>query len=368
VLLCCTIISLFLSNFSFTGNSYSQFWHTHFVQNQEHYFKLEFIHFPNSIINVINDFLMAIFFFLVTMEIKREMLEGELSSFKKSILPVVAAIGGMIFPALIFFIINANSVYTKGWAIPTATDIAFTLGIATLLGKRVPNSLKIFLTALAIIDDLGAIVVIAIFYGSHIHYTYLLLVVLFALVLYVLNKYKIKFGIFHCVIGLAIWICMFNAGIHATVAGVVFAAFVPKKLLHQFEMKLHNIVYFFILPLFVLANTAIVLPNHFLHNINNSLSWGIIAGLCIGKPLGIFIACFLLIKYNVASLPSNVNLKTLLSAAMLAGIGFTMSIFIATLAFNNVALQDVAKIATLIASVIAMLLGSLLMVISTKKI
>jgi NhaA family Na+:H+ antiporter len=301
------------------------------------------------------------------MEIKREMIFGELSSIKKSLLPIAAAIGGMIFPALFFTICNKGSNYSSGWAIPTATDIAFTLGVASLLGKRVPVNLKIFLTALAIIDDLGAIIVIALFYGGSINYLYLGAVVVVMLILYLLNKQKIKFGWLHIVLGVMLWYGMFNSGIHATVAGVVFAMFVPVGSLHRFEMKLHTPVYFIILPLFALANTAIVFPNNINEALASSLSWGIILGLCLGKPVGIFLLSYFLVYKKWALLPDGVSWNLLLSGGMLAGIGFTMSIFISTLAFDATMLQDIGKIATLVASLIAMVLGCLMLWMFTKK-
>lgn len=356
-LLVCTILSLFLSNFSVTTNAFTHFWHMGFDGTAEHHSHLSFLSLPNTPLVLINDFFMAFFFCLAGMEIKREMVNGELSSFKKSFLPIAAAIGGMIVPAIIFAQFNRGGNYMKGWAIPTATDIAFTLGIASLLGKRVPVSLKIFLTALAIIDDLGAIIVIALFYGGDIQWMYLLCCAMIVAVIIVLNERKVHFGIAHIVLGLLLWYCMFNSGIHATVAGVVFAFLIPADLLKRFELKMHIPVYFIIIPLFALANTAIVLPSHALQTFNSSLSWGIIAGLCIGKPLGICLAAYLLINRKWADLPSGVDWHKIMGAGILAGIGFTMSIFISTLAFDEPVTEDLAKISVLLASVIAMIVG-----------
>ena len=356
-LLSCTILSLCLANFSITSETFTHFWHMSFDGTAEHHFHASFLSLPNSPLVIINDLLMAFFFCLAGMEIKREMVNGELSSFKKSLLPIAAAIGGMIVPAIIFAQFNRGGNYMNGWAIPTATDIAFTLGIASLLGKRVPVSLKIFLTALAIIDDLGAIIVIALFYGGDIQWMYLLCSAVIVAAILLLNKRKINFGILHIVLGLLLWYCMFNSGIHATVAGVVFAFLIPTELLKRFELKMHIPVYFIIIPLFALANTAIVLPANALQTLNSSLSWGIIAGLCMGKPLGICLAVYVLVNRKWADLPSGVDWHKIIGAGMLAGIGFTMSIFISTLAFNEAATQDIAKISVLIASVIAMIAG-----------
>jgi NhaA family Na+:H+ antiporter len=300
---------------------------------------------------------MAIFFFLAGMEIKRELVTGELSSVKKSLLPIFAAIGGMLVPALMFAMIARGSSYMPGWAIPTATDIAFTLGVASLLGKRVPAALKVFITALAIIDDLGAILVIAIFYGGSLHWLYLLGAAVIAVIIHQLNKRKIAFGWPHFLLGLVLWYCMFNSGIHATVAGVVFALLVPVPLLPTYEKAFHTPVYFIILPIFALANTAIVFPADPIHSLSGPLSLGIIAGLVLGKPLGIFLACYFLISKKWAQLPTGVNWHKLIGAGMLAGIGFTMSIFISALAFTDAATEDIAKMSVLVASLLAMVLG-----------
>ncbi|HMZ46341.1 MAG TPA: Na+/H+ antiporter NhaA [Chitinophagaceae bacterium] len=357
VLLACTILSLVLANISSINLTYTSFWNFSFNQSNEHSIPIGFLNLPNSILIIINDFLMAFFFFLAGMEIKRELTNGELSSYKKSILPIIAAIGGMLFPAIIYFAFNISTNHLHGWAIPTATDIAFTLGIASLLGKRVPLSLKIFITALAIIDDLGAILVIAFFYGSHLHFTYLFISLLLTLLLILINKFKNKFVILHIIVAFLLWYCMFNSGIHATLAGVIVAFIVPAKSLSKLEMKLHTPVYFIVLPIFALANTAIIFPNNIPALLNTSLSWGIIAGLVFGKPLGIFIASFITIKTKLAQLPTKTNYMQLAGAGILCGVGFTMSIFISSLAFNEPINQDTAKIAVLFASSLAIILG-----------
>lgn len=357
VLLACTAVSLIAANWSFWSDGYIGFWSASFDGSNNHHAHLGPLTLPNSPLLIINDVLMAFFFFLAGMEIKRELVCGELASVQKSLLPVFGAIGGMLAPALIFALFTKGTGNINGWAIPTATDIAFTLGIASLLGKRVPVALKIFLTALAIIDDLGAIVVIAIFYGDKLQLGYLLVCAMAVALLWLLNKRKVQFGWIHWLLGLILWYAMFNSGIHATVAGVIFAFMVPMKKLEQLELKLHSPVYFFIMPLFALANTAIAFPDHALKTLSGGLSWGIIAGLCIGKPLGICAACYFLVSKKMAVLPTGTNWNKLFGGGLLAGIGFTMSIFISTLAFPDEAVQDIAKISVLVASVAAMLGG-----------
>jgi NhaA family Na+:H+ antiporter len=358
-LLVFTGVSLLLANTGFWQEGYRNVWSDSFDGTTDHHTHLGFLLVPNSPLLVINDGLMAIFFFLVGMEIKRELLTGELASLKKSSLPVFGAIGGMLVPALCFAFFNKGTAGMQGWAIPSATDIAFTLGVASLLGNRVPIGLKIFITALAIIDDLGAIVIIAFFYGGELQPWYLVGCALIILILWMLNRSKIKFGILHWLLGILLWYCMFHSGIHATVAGVVFAFLVPTELLAKFELRFHKPVYFIIMPLFALANTAIAFPENSLHALNTAVSWGILFGLCIGKPLGICAACYFLVKKKLAELPRGVNWHKMTGAGLLCGIGFTMSIFISTLAFTDTSQQDIAKIAVLIASFVAMVVGFL---------
>lgn len=350
ILLICTAISLILANTNFASTFFS-------VINIDVPLPTNTtIHLPHTLLHWINDGLMAVFFFLVGMEIKREITKGELSSFSQAILPLVAAIGGMVLPALIFFFINKGTAYTNGWGIPMATDIAFSLGIAALLGSRVPIGLKIFLTALAIIDDLGAILAIAIFYSATIHWLYLVVAAIIILVLYLLMRYKI-FGFFNFLLGILLWYCFYNSGIHATLAGVIFAFFIPVEKLTAIEHKLHTPVNFLIIPIFALANTAILLPGDILGTLSTNLSWGVIAGLCIGKPLGIIAACYLTVELKWGTLPANTSWRHIIGAGILAGIGFTMSIFIATLAFEDAATIDVAKISALAGSFLSIILG-----------
>ncbi|MBY0346913.1 MAG: Na+/H+ antiporter NhaA [Hydrotalea flava] len=368
ILLACTALSLLLSNIPNLGVHFTHIWHIHFNGTEAHSFNIFGIHLPNSPVLIINDFLMAFFFFLAGMEIKREVVQGELNTLRKALLPSLGAVGGMLVPAILFIQFNRDTAFMSGWAIPTATDIAFSLGIASLLGNKVPVNLKIFLTALAIIDDLGAIVVIALFYGGKLHLGYLLGCTITIVLLWWLQRSNKKFGWMHIISGILLWYFMFNSGIHATVAGVLFAFFIPIKDIVNFEVKLHLPVYFIIIPIFALANTAIILPSHFTDALDSSLSWGIIAGLVIGKPLGICGISYLIVKRGWAVLPAKVNWHHMIGAGMLAGIGFTMSIFIATLAFKTTTEQDVAKISVLLATIIAMLFGYFWLKINGKPV
>jgi NhaA family Na+:H+ antiporter len=360
ILLACSIVSIALANTSF-GKQYIDSWNAsfHFPGS---------IHTPHSLLHWINDGAMAVFFFLVGMEIKRELLEGELSSVQQSLLPVFAAIGGMIVPAILYTLFNKETVYQHGWGIPMATDIAFSLGVASMLGKRVPGSLKIFLTALAIIDDLGAILVIAFFYGAAVNWLYLLSGGIVFTMLLLLPGLKIRFGWWNYLLGIVLWYCIYNSGIHATVAGVLFAFTIPVSRLSEQERRLHVPVNFIILPVFALANTAIAIPSDFTEAFGSSLSYGIIAGLFLGKPLGILLACWCLTRLKWSRLPEGVNWMQMAGIGILAGIGFTMSIFISTLAFTDQSMQDMAKVGVLMASLLAMITGYLwLMVCKSRK-
>lgn len=348
ILLGCTFLSLLISNIPSLAPGYLAFWH-----KSVHLFGQAQL--PHTLLHWINDGWMALFFLLAGMEIKRELVKGELSNFKKAALPAMGAIGGMLMPAIIYLLFNKGSMYKDGWGIPMATDIAFSLGVASLLGKRVPIALKIFLTALAIIDDLGAIIVIALFYGGSIRLPWVLACVVLALVLYGLLKKNPRMNLLHYLLGILLWYCMFNSGIHATVAGVVFALLVPVRELHRLETSLHNPVYFFIMPVFALANTAIAFPDNIAASLGSSLSLGIMAGLFIGKPLGIVGLCYFMVKRKYGELPSGTSWYQMTGAGILAGIGFTMSIFISTLAFSETATQDMAKISVLLVSFLAML-------------
>ena len=323
---------------------------------------------PHSFLKWINDFLMAIFFLLAGMEIKRELLTGELSSFKRAVLPFGAALGGMIVPALIYSSFNITTGFAHGWGIPTATDIAFSLGIASLFGKKVPASLKIFLMALAIIDDLGAIVVIALFYGNQVKWMFLLGGALVYAAIWVCNYFKIKQGIVQIILSVTLWYLVFNSGIEASISGVLIAFTIPVNSLPKFENAIHKFVNFFILPVFALANTAILMPSDIVNSLKDSVSMGIMFGLVLGKPVGIFIFSRAMISFKIAKLPTNTNLKQLLGVGSLAGIGFTMSIFTTTLAFREELFRDIAKISILSSLILSMCLSFLYFKMIDKKV
>lgn len=323
----------------------------------------------------INDGLMAVFFLLVGLEIKREIVEGELSSFKSASLPIVAALGGMIVPALIYILFNQHTEYAKGWAIPMATDIAFSLAILSMLGKGVPLSLKIFLAALAIVDDLGAIVVIAIFYTDQIHWNYLALSGAMVALLTALNFLKFKKHIFYIIPGLFLWYFMHHSGIHATIAGVLLAFTIPTNVsttqispLEKMEQKLHLPVNFLVMPLFALANTNITFKEGMVEGLFSPLGYGIVFGLVVGKLIGINLFSWIFIKLKISSLPHQSTWPQMMGTGLLAGIGFTMSIFIALLSFKGHGdIQDEAKFAILVASVFAGLSGFLILKYLGKK-
>jgi NhaA family Na+:H+ antiporter len=345
LLLFCTVISLLISN---TGGSwYISLWNNEVPFNS-------IINLPHSPLKWINDLLMAFFFLLAGMEIKRELVNGELSSFKKAVLPFGAAFGGMMVPAFIFLSFNMHSGFAHGWGIPTATDIAFSLGVASLFGKRVPTCLKIFLMALAIIDDLGAIIVIALFYGGHIQWLYLLIAALVYGLLWLCNLRKLKPGLLQFSLSLILWYMMLSAGIEASITGVLVAFAMPVNFLPKIENIIHKPVNFIILPLFALANTAILMPSDIFGSLRSPISIGIIAGLVIGKPLGIFLTSKILVALKIAHLPNLANWKQFLGMGSLAGIGFTMSIFTTTLAFNDQAHRDIAKISILLSLILSL--------------
>ncbi|WP_027378489.1 Na+/H+ antiporter NhaA [Chryseobacterium daeguense] len=323
----------------------------------------------------INDGLMAVFFLLVGLEIKRELVEGELSSFKNASLPIFAAIGGMVVPAVIYAIFNAGTAYANGWGIPMATDIAFSLAIVSMLGKKVPNSIKIFLAALAIVDDLGAILVIAIFYTDQIHWMYLLLSFGVTALLFLLNYLKVTKIIFYLIPGLFLWYFLHHSGIHATIAGVLLAFSIPTNAsdveispLEKLEHTLHFPVSFLIMPIFALANTNITFNDDMVSGLWSTLGFGIIGGLIVGKLAGIGLFSLLAIKLRISSLPQNSNWTHMIGVGFLAGIGFTMSIFIALLSFKGeIEIQDESKFAILIASFVAAVLGYVILSLSGKN-
>jgi len=329
-----------------------------------------------SIVHWINDVLMAVFFFVVTLEIKREFIQGELSRPKQASLPIIGAIGGMAVPAIIYVIINFETGDTlKGWAIPSATDIAFSIGVLSLLGKRVPVSLKVFLMALAIIDDLGAIVIIAFFYSTELQYMYLILMLGSFITLLILNKLGVKKFIPYLLIGLLLWYFTHESGIHSTISGVLLALTIPHRdrekdfsLLLKLEHVLSPYVAFGIMPLFALANAGVSLEGISINTLMNPVPWGILCGLFFGKQIGVFLFSYLSIKLKFAEMPSNSNWTKLYGVGILTGIGFTMSLFVGNLAFvdysNNL---DGVKIGVLIGSTLSALVGYLLLLIVTQK-
>ena len=349
----CTIFSLILSN-STVGLFYSNLWEYPIFVCKE-------IHVPITVKDWINDALMAVFFFAAGLEIKKELKCGTLNTPQNAILPVFAALGGMVVPALIYISINGSNAFATGWGIPMATDIAFSLGIASLLGNRIPVSLKIFLMALAIIDDLGAIVVIAIFYATTIHWAYIIVAAFIALLLW-LSRYwlSIRF-LLHVFAGIALWVILYNSGIHATIAGVLLAFTIPTKSISTLTEKLHLPVQFIILPLFALANTVIVFPSNLLDVFQAPYTIGIILGLLIGKPIGIVAFSWILVKLKWGKLPNGVKWEQMLGIGILAGIGFTMSIFITNLAFAEENIRNLAKIAVLFASLCSGIIGFLIL-------
>ena len=358
LLIACTIISLLIANSSFS-DSYFNLWH----------FDLGGL----SIEHWINDGLMAIFFFVIGLELKREILVGELSDKKNAMLPIFAAIGGMLVPAGIYIFLNYGTTTQTGFGIPMATDIAFAIGILSLLGNRVSPSLKVLLTAIAVIDDLGAILVIAIFYSTSISWINLLLVLVIFACLFFLNRFKINNLIIYIIGGIAMWYFMLHSGIHSTLAGILLAFVIPfgkgekESLSNRIEHWLHKPVSLIILPLFALANTAIVFGSGWNKGLGTHGSIGISAGLVIGKPLGVFLFSFIAVSLGVSSLPSDLKWKHVWGIGFLAGIGFTMSIFITLLAYQDASLITETKIAVLFASLVSGILGFIWLRITLKN-
>jgi len=399
LLIFATIAALFIAN-SGLGSEYELFWKQDFTVGSE------LFHLTKPIILWINDGLMAIFFFMVGLEIKRELLAGELSSPKQAALPIIAAIGGMIVPALLFTFLNSGKVGTEGWGIPMATDIAFSLGVLSLLGKRVPLALKVFLVAFAIVDDIGAVIVIALFYSAQIHWSLLWIALALVAILFLFNYFNIHFIPFYMLIGWIVWYLFLKAGIHPTIAGVLIAFSIPstrkiklkdfsfkikqsiedfcdepcessitlnnKQLasidnmenhlhkvqspLQTLEHKLHGFVTFIVMPLFAFANAGVVLSGFGLESFN-SLTINVALSLFLGKIIGIFLFTYLTIKLKIAELPRNITWSNIFGVSILGGIGFTMSIFISTLAYSNIILINQAKLGILFGSFFAAIFG-----------
>lgn len=368
LLLICVAISLLISNTGladgFTG-----------FLNLEAGFEASGLHLRYPVLLWINDGLMAIFFLLVGLEIKREVVEGELSSIRQASLPVLAAIGGVIVPALIFSFFNAsNPATSNGWGIPMATDIAFALGILSLLGNKVPTGLKVFLAALAIVDDLIAILVIAIFYSSKLHFDYLGYAGAVFLLLLIFNRMGIKNIAFYIIPGMVMWYFIHHSGIHATIAGVLTALTLPtndsttsSSPLEKLEHMLTRPVNFVIMPIFAIANTNITFESGMIDGLGSTMGLGIVLGLVLGKPIGIFLMSWLSVKLKIAELPGGSSWVHVLGLGLLGGIGFTMSIFIALLSFTETSYQTEAKFAILTASVLAGIAGFSLLHFHNKK-
>ena len=370
LLLIAAIIALILSN-SNLNEYYFGILKTHILIGTQN-FGLDL-----SILHWINDVLMCIFFFIVTLEIKREFIQGELSRPKQASLPIIAAIGGMAVPAIIYVIINFESANTlRGWAIPSATDIAFSIGVLSLLGKRVPISLKIFLMALAIIDDLGAIIIIAFFYSTELQYIYLILMIGSFLALFIINKFGVKKFAPYFLIGLFLWYFTHESGIHSTISGVILALTVPHRvhekdfsLLLKLEHILSPYVAFGIMPLFALANAGVSLGNVSVNTLMTPVPLGILCGLFFGKQIGVSLFSYLAIKLKFAEMPTNSNWIKFYGVGILTGIGFTMSLFVGNLAFiENTQHMDGVKIGVLCGSLMSAIVGYfLLLIVSNKK-
>ena len=369
VLLISAVIALIISNSDYSS-LYFEILETYLFVGMNN-FGIEM-----NILHWINDALMAAFFFFVTLEIKREFIQGELSNRKQALLPIIAATGGMLVPALIYVYINfQNGETLNGWAIPTATDIAFSLGILSLLGSRVPLSLKVFLTALAIIDDLGAIVIIAFFYSGDLSIIYLSLLLLTFIGLLMLNRLNIKKFLPYLILGLILWFFTHESGIHATISGVLLATVIPHRkkekdfsLLTKVEHKISPYVAFGIMPLFALANAGVSLSGVNLNSLLSPVPLGILLGLFVGKQIGVFLFSIVSIKLKIAQMPNNSNWVSFYGVGILTGIGFTMSLFIGNLAFaGNTQYMDGVKIGVLAGSLLSTLVGYFLLLMTSKK-
>ena len=369
LLLISAVIALIVSNSSFSS--------TYFEILQSYFFiGVNNIGIKMSLLHWVNDALMAAFFFFVTLEIKREFLQGELSNPKQALLPIIAAIGGMLVPALIYVYINFQTGDTlRGWAIPSATDIAFSLGVLSLLGSRVPISLKVFLTALAIIDDLGAIVIIAFFYTGDLSVKYLSLLLLTFICLIFLNKFNVRKYIPYLLLGLILWFFTHESGVHATISGVLLATVIPHRkkekdfsLLIKIEHGISPYVAFGIMPLFAFANAGVSLEGVNFNSLLSPVPLGILLGLFFGKQIGVLLFSLVSIKLKIAQMPNNANWLNFYGVGVLTGIGFTMSLFIGNLAFmENAQYIDGVKIGVLAGSLLSTIFGYFLLLITSKK-
>ncbi len=413
LLLICTLIALYVANSPFAAD-YLGFWDSKLTLFESE--RLSYIHLSETFLHWVNDGLMVIFFFVVGLEIKREVLTGELANPRRAALPVAGAIGGMVFPALFYIIFNLGGEGSSGWGIPMATDIAFTLGILTVLGKRVPLSLKVFFTALAIADDLGAVLVIAIFYTSDIMVSSLIWAAVVMVGLIILNRTRVYSPMPYAILGLVLWYFFLESGIHPTIAGVLLALTIPSRSpanlrgltiqavtilkslqlpdtwqeevdsrrqaaiqtletitdriqspAQSIEHNLHPWSTFIILPIFALANAGIVLSSDAFNNLADPVSLGILLGLVVGKPVGITFMSWLAVRGGLAEMPGGVSWAQFASASCLAGIGFTMSLFITSSAFSDPALQSIAKLSILVASLLAAVIGTGLLLLNSPR-
>ena len=369
VLLIAAIVALVISNSNFSELYFKTLEQYLFIGINDFGLKLSVHHW-------INDLLMAVFFFFVTLEIKREFIQGELSNLKKALLPIIGAVGGMVVPALVYISINFGNTETlNGWAIPSATDIAFSLGILSLLGSRVPISLKIFLTALAIIDDLGAILIIAFFYSGDLSISYLSLILISYILLLILNKLGVKKFIPYLIIGALMWFFTYKSGIHATIAGVLLASTIPHRvknkdfsLLIKLEHAISPYVAFLIMPIFAFANAGVSLAGLSLSSLLEPVPLGILLGLFIGKQVGVMVSSYLAVKLGAAQMPDNSSWLSLYGVSILTGVGFTMSLFVGNLAFaGSIHYMDGVKIGVLSGSLLSTIFGYFLLLYASKK-
>ena len=358
ILLVCTIFSLIATN-SIIQSGYLSIWHYSIAGHPLEYW--------------INDGFMAIFFLLIGLELERELYDGELSTINNALLPILAALGGMLVPAAIHDMLNKGTIYSSGAGIPMATDIAFALGILSLLGNKVPASLKVFLTALAVIDDLGAIGIIAVFYTDTIVWMNLIIALVVYILLFMLNKRKVYTLWPYLTGGIIMWYCMLHSGIHATITGVLLAFVIPfgdrtrKSPSYRLQHFLHNPVAFFIIPVFALANTAIIINGNWVSIFQHHNELGIMAGLILGKPIGILLFSMVAVWLGICTLPAEIKWKHILGAGMLGGIGFTMSIFITLLAFKQEEAIIASKLSILIASLLSGIIGWVWLKFTLKK-
>ena len=358
VLFCCAAVSFLLSN-SPVNTGYIAFWNYNFCSIKM---------LPHSMLHIINDALMSVFFFFAALEIKRELTNGELRTIRKSVMPLIAAIGGMLFPALIYLIFCHNKANFTGWGIPMATDIAFSLAVLSLLGNRIKPALRIFITAIAIIDDIGGIITIAVFYPGHPDLIFILMAAVAALLLVLVNYSGILKLYIYLPLGLLLWFLTYNSGINPTIAGVILAFSIPATLSQLIISRLHIVVNFAILPLFAIANLALQIPGTFTALINSPVHNGIFFGLVLGKPLGIFLFAFIASRLNIAALPGKITFSQLAGLGMIAGIGFTVSLFITSIAFPGSGHELYARMAVINASVFSGIAGYCVLRVASKQL